>query len=105
MRKIINKIFRLIFKEELAELDSNLNYIKEVVGDKKASCNVDFHVRTPSWCVINLKGKKATYLKFINLNDKTCSDIIEYLRQFEECDIDCSPLTSNFIKASLNFKY
>lgn len=101
MRKYLKRFFRWLFREEFAEWDSNLDYIKEVVGDKEASCNVDVHVRTPSGAVINLAGKKRTYLKFIKLDDKNCMDIVHYLKQFEQCDIDATPSTSKFMKCDI----
>ena len=103
MRKILKKFFRWIFKEEYAEFEDNLNYIKEIVGDKTASCNVDVHLRTPSWAVINLRGNKRTYLKFIRLEDKDCKDIFEHLKQFAYSDIDAPPSVTPFMKAEMEY--
>ena len=106
MRKYLKHFFRWMFKEEFAEWDENLNYIKEVVGDKDASCNVDVHLRTPSWAVVNLKGKGRTYLKFIKLKDKDCKDILNYLRRFQNCDLDECPEVSKFMRCELDlFNY
>ena len=105
MRKILKRFFKWIFKEEYAEFEDKLNYIKEVVGDKDATCNVDIHLRTPSWAVVNLRGEKRTYLKFIRLEDKNCKDIIEYLKQFSYSDIDDSPSVTPFMRAELNYFY
>lgn len=101
MRRIFKRFFRWIFKEEYEQFEDNLNYIKEVVGDRNASCNVDVHMRTPSWAVINLRGEKRTYLKFIHLKDKNCKEILNYLKNFAECDMDDNPNTTPFMKAEL----
>lgn len=103
MRKILKTFFRWIFKEEYAEFEDNLNYIKEVVGDKNATCNVDVHLRTPSWAVINLRGDKRTYLKFVRLEDKDCKNILEYLKQFAYSDIDDTPSVTPFMKAEMEY--
>lgn len=105
MRKILKRFFKWIFKEEYAEFEDKLNYIKEVVGDKDATCNVDIHLRTPSWAVVNLRGEKRTYLKFIRLEDKNCKDILEYLKQFSYSDIDDTPSVTPFMRAELNYFY
>ena len=103
MRKMFKKFFRWLFKEEYAEFEDNLNYIKEVVGDKNAPCNVDVHLRTPSWAVINLRGDKRTYLKFVRLEDKDCKNILEYLKQFAYSDIDDTPSVTPFMKAEMEY--
>lgn len=101
IKKLLRRLFLWLFKDEFSELNENINYIKEIVGDKEASCNVDLHYRTPSWAVINLRGKNRTYLKFIKLEDKDCVDILHYLKRFEKCDVDETPSTSHFMKAEL----
>ena len=60
MRKILKAFLRWVFKEEYAEFEDNLNYIKEIVGDNTATSNVDVHLRTPSWAVINLRRVHRT---------------------------------------------
>lgn len=97
VRKALRRFFCWVFREEYAEFVENLDYIKEVVGDKEASCNVDIHMRTPSWAVVNLRGKSRTYMKFIKMDDKKAVDIIKYLRRFEELDVDATPETTKFI--------
>ena len=103
MRKILKAFLIWVFKEEYAEFEDNLNYIKEIVGDKNATCNVDVHLRTPSWAVINLRGDKRTYLKFIRLEDKDCKYILKYLKQFSYSDIDDIPSVTPFMKTEMEY--
>lgn len=103
VRKALRRFFRWVFRDECAEFEENLDYIREVVGDKEASCNADIHMRTPSWAVVNLRGKCRTYMKFIRMDDKTVLDVAKYLRQFEEVDVDATPETTKFIFRELDF--
>lgn len=101
MKRLLRKLFLWLFKEEFEELQSNLDYIKEVVGDKKASCSLDYHMQSPSWAVISLAGRSRTYLKFIHLSNNNCKEILEYLKQFEDINIDATPQITQFMKCEL----
>ncbi len=101
MKRLLRKFFMWLFKQEFEELQNNLDYIKEVVGDKHASCSLDYHMQSPSWAVINLHGRGRTYLKFIKLTNNDCKHILEYLKQFEEINIDATPNVTKFMHCEL----
>ena len=51
MKKLLRRLFLWLFADEFNELKENLDYIKEVVGDKVSSCAVDYHRTSGSWAV------------------------------------------------------
>lgn len=102
MKKLLRKLFLWLFADEFKELKENLDYIKEVVGDKVSSCSVDYHPASGSWAVIHLHSKNKTYLKFLRLKNGDCIDIINFLKAFDYADIDAAPATTKFIECELN---
>jgi hypothetical protein len=58
-------------------------------------------MQSQSWAVINLHGRGRTYLKFINLTNNDCKHILEYLKQFEEINIDATPNVTKFMHCEL----
>ena len=101
MKKLLRRLFLWLFADEFNELNENLDYIKEVVGDKVSSCAVDYHRTSGSWAVIHLHGKNQTYLKFLRLEQGNCVDLMNFLKRFDYVDIDADPFTSKFIKCEL----
>lgn len=82
MKKLVKKIIRWAFKEEID------NFISEY-----ASVSVDVHHKSRSWAVINLEGKNGSvYLKFIDLGHSDLITIQRFLEQFQRPAIDASPL-------------
>lgn len=112
---MIKKIFKWIFKKEILESEEKLNkalrdveigvkdmkYFQRVTKDdlKKIQdfieVSVDVHdsdhMRARSWAVVSLQGKKADYIKFLDLDDMDIRGIAQFLRGFERPTIDAHP--------------
>lgn len=101
LKKFLKKILIWVFEEEYKNFQENLDYIKEVVGDKVSSCVVDYHYNSESWAVIHLQGENKSYMKFLKLKKGDCIEIIKFLKRFNYVDIDANPHTSKFIKCEL----
>jgi hypothetical protein len=116
MKKLIRKIFRFALKEEIdrlnlkeKELDKriedakiHLSQIREVLGNIDVSVDVhEYSKYSPSWAVISLQGRKADFIKFIELGDSSIHEIAQFLRRFERnhnIKVDASPRASQFLK-------
>ena len=120
---MIRKLFRWIFQAEIAQLEKlqietlsmnetlkfqvhqimeHNNQVKQLLG--KCDVSVDVHMRhVPSWAVISIQGKKADYIKFIDLGHRDVVDIAHFLRRYERLSnikIDAAPQVSDFLKIS-----
>lgn len=100
MRKIRNYInqckFRL--KKKLGRILLSAISLEDI--------SVDVHQRGGSWAVINLRGEKRNYLKFVDLDDASLKEIVSFLRQFEKVhpdniNIDAGPFDKGIIHEEL----
>lgn len=59
------------------------------------SIGIDYHINSPSWCVINIKGKSEDRVTFIQLkNNLTINEIntlIKNIKYYSYTNIDCNP--------------
>ncbi len=103
---MIRKFFKWIFKQELEELNSQIQKTKEahavyknVLQNIDVSVDVHEHHRySRSWAVISLQGSRADYLKFVDLGDSEIRDIQRFLRNFERSKIDASPQATAYLR-------
>lgn len=107
---MIKKIFSWIFKQELIQLKqavSELNIAKAAleVNQKRLEnildnfdISVDHHPYGRSWAVISIQGKKADYIKFIDLGESEIRAIQRFVSQFDRSKVDTAPHFSHFFK-------
>jgi len=82
--------FRIAKYADNAEISKNECYKQEkVLRNTVGSIQVatDIHLRSPSWAVICIQGKKADFVKFIDLDQRSINDIAQYLRRFERQNV------------------
>jgi hypothetical protein len=48
---------------------------------------VDVHMKSPSWAVICIQGKKTDFVKFLDLGERDLNEIAYFLKRFERNDI------------------
>lgn len=101
MKKWLKKFFEWIFRDEIRELRENVNYLKGITGEFQASACVDLHMRSPSWVAVHLRKGNKTYMRYVSLYDRDALDIMNYLKQFEVCDIDAPPQLKQWFEAEL----
>ena len=108
LRKLLKKLFETCYSEELAqmrklhtEMSESCKDIHNILGNLDVS--VDVHMKSGSWAVVSLQGKRADYIKFIDLNDKDIREIQHYLSLFdrERVKIDANPFIAKGIKSHL----
>jgi len=106
MKNLKKKIFNWLFKDQLLELNRLLNHanvnadiakaaakncewqekkLKDTVGSIQVA--TDIHLKSPSWAVICLQGKRADFVKFVDLDQRSIEDIGRYLRRFERRNV------------------
>jgi hypothetical protein len=109
-RNILRKVFKWIFKEEVAELERTKNgwqfalnrclekekKLDNILGNIDVS--VDVHHHSPSWAVISIQGERSDYIKFVDLGKSEIKDIKNFLMNFDRTKIDASPGESKFLK-------
>ncbi len=122
IRKWLIKKLRLIFNDELQELNKTiqnskktnetLNRLSEVFVDLLNNIDVSVDVHqchrySNSWAVVSLQGTKVDYIKFIDLGDRDIREIASFLRKYERiCNvkIDAHPETTPYLRV-INRKY
>lgn len=112
MKNLIHKLFAWLFEVELQQLKDQVKIMKDQEAKIKGiveefDVSVDVHEtrvsRSGSWAVISLQGKRADFVKFIDLEDRDLQEIGGFLRQYERSaniKIDAAPQTSRFLKMS-----
>jgi Zn-dependent M16 (insulinase) family peptidase len=107
MKKFIKKFFRWIFSEELDALNNKLEstnrlyeHLKQVLGkiDVSVDVNVSEHRYAESWAVISIQGKKADFIKFVNLGSRDIFEIQRFLEHFDRVKADCAPQFSPYLR-------
>lgn len=75
--------------------------INQMLGNLDVS--VDVHLRSRSWAVLSLQGKKTDFIKFIDLGDRDVCEIQKFLRTFdrEQVKIDANPFIAMSMKDHL----
>jgi type I site-specific restriction-modification system R (restriction) subunit len=117
---MIRKFFKWIFKNELQQLQAQINRTKEATSSYEAQekiiknilqnidVSVDVHEycrHSNSWAVISLQGQKTDYIKFVDLGNSNIREIGLFLRGFERhanIKVDASPHTTGFLRISRN---
>lgn len=108
LRKLLKKLFEACYAEELAqmrklhtEMSQNCRDIHNILGNLDVSA--DIHMKSGSWAVVSIQGKKTDYIKFIDLHGKDVLEIQRYLSLFdrERVKIDANPFIAKGIKDHL----
>jgi len=86
--KIIKKIFRWVFREELNKLEKQIvvndNQIKSLNNLlQNIDVSVDHHQYSRSWAVISIQGHRSDYVKFVDLGERDMREIQKFLRYFD----------------------
>jgi hypothetical protein len=118
MKKIIKKLFRWIFEEEIQnfqnkqkqieglkvtyqyqkkQIDNIISQLKNTIGNIDVSVDVHESPYSESWAVISIQGK-PDYVKFLNLGHSDLMEIKRFLRKFDRCKIDATPKFTNFLR-------
>lgn len=111
---MIRKFFKWVFREELENLHVQIEMSKtlakgirdqrraidNVLNSIDVSVDVNEYSYNKSWAVVSLQGKRADFVKFIDLRDSEIREIEKFLRRFERhhLKIDASPSTSGWLK-------
>lgn len=58
------------------------------------SIGIDYHINSPSWCVINIKGNLEDRVAFIqlkhNITVNEINTLIKYINQYSYVNVDCN---------------
>lgn len=119
MKKFLRKLFFWLFKEDFERMNKLESDLKGLIHRQKSATqeaevhaarirqlmenidvSVDVHRYHGSWAVLSLQGEKVDYVKFIDLDDASISEISSFLRQFdsEKVKIDANPFDKKFLK-------
>lgn len=118
IRLVIGLLFKFLFRSELKEINNKMERLLRLEEDLEikmqklealhleinASVDVHQYKASKSWAVISLQGRKADFVKFIDLGDSEIYAISKFLRQYERglITIDAAPSVSHFLRFQLN---
>jgi len=109
---MLKKLFRWIFKDELAKLERQISITRIATskfGEQEAKISnilnnidvsVDVHEYSRSWAVISIQGENSDYIKFVDLGKSDIREIQKFLRNFDRSKVDANPMASKFLKIS-----
>jgi 23S rRNA A2030 N6-methylase RlmJ len=115
MKKIIKCLVNWLFSEEINQYKKEIerlkkerkasedlnNFLRNIWGEMEV--NLDHHYRSPSWAVICLQGKRADFIKLVELPEADMRCLLNFLQLFKRgkvnCEHDLRPyLRDRFIK-------
>lgn len=85
------------------ECQESLKVIEDFFSEKGAQIAIDRHMKSPSWAVFCIQGKKYDFVHMSQIPDNYLKDIIQIVKRFEYKPIYDGPLNEKtFLIDELN---
>ena len=77
----------LLKKHQKLDIEQSkfVDNLKNTVGNIDVA--VDIHMKSSSWAIICIQGKKSDFIKFVDFGQREIIEISNYLRRFEKQNV------------------